>query len=887
MLDQRPAGSRLLSWIASAALLMASATSTWAEDEVSITVSKPNAYESNTASGYGEAIVSRKGTEGELKVYLNVTLTDANGNIFFTPLPTNQQTVAMVDYINDFDLRFVLPAGLSNTTDLTTLPPPSLAVMPDRTLTKRVAFDTAVGRWFVAIPAGQSTVVVRVYAWKEAADIAVAENGERVVITLAPDLQNGALVNYSISDQQSAEILIVDGNMTLSFRVDDGIADEQTPPANNATFVDGRVFGSARMWFENSSRRNVTTATVTSFSPNAARKIELTKSGDFEVGVGKDGIVYMTVGGGMNANRGGTRDNDKDIPQIVNRYAHRLIDENGNVGPNEAASHPHILMNEGVPLGLSPGGVLDGVLISVEGVATADLGTPFTLSGTDGTSQVGVRIKSAVPAQGLSGIVQVAVTNATTTPYAAFSIAANIKNGSPVKIGVRTTTTTLVAPAGGGAAVPVVSSSVALIDAVVNNPVMFKSGTSVLGYKFDPNATNQTIPYLGDQIHINNRLYRIIGPTPPFSATHPSGYGSILNSGVTNQLDTNQDFIIIFPPLVTPIMRVDEKAETGFGCQTKFPLTFPAADGNKEVVQIMPMPAPGTLALAGYSPQDQAVSYPILAAGLVGGVLPAATLPNGALPNGDWVDVTVQADEDNLVEGAERLTITANTTTANTGYDILTPQSATIWVQDNDSTVAVSLKQDGIEPPTLTGNGQPALFTVTVSRAFAKDISIPFTLVNDGSTTAALPTVTSAGDFSIVDFNVATQRGTITLVKGALSATIQVDPRFDGVVNPVVKNMGVQLLTSLDYRLLGNSGGRNNSVATATIVDNNGSIIIGPPVPPVPPEPPAPPAPSGSGASGVFSGASSTGESSSCGLGGLGLAMAPLALLAFRRRRQR
>ena len=864
--------SSVLRRLVCAALVSCAALGTaYAEDVVSLTVTKPSAFESNTAGGYGEIQVARDGTLGNLRVYLKFPNTSAN-----LP-PQTQGTVAFTDYVYDCDVRYVLPSGQINTTDLSTLPDGQ--PIPDRQLTTRIPYDTVVGSFYVTIPSGSRSVRIRAYAWKEALDVPAAEaalglfapeGGEPFTLALDADLPNSAPVKYTIAAQQAGQITIIDANITLAVRVDDPIADEQDSSANDPGFVDQRVRGNMRMWFENSSRRNgpsTTASPVVSYSPNISRKVELTKSGTFAIGT--DGICAMTIGGGLNSDRGGLRNTDKDIPTIVNKWAYRLRDEYGTLqvaDPTTAATTAAgsgfqiiRMMAGGLPLDISQ------VRVIIESITPAiTLPAPVTTV-TAGNTVTGITTKS------VSGLAVTSIVSDPENPgivlvTLASPLVVNIENGSVVKFVIETsaevaavaaTATSPGSPAG-------IKTTLSSVETKINNPVMYKAGVFALGFSVDPTAINSTLPFVGDQVHINGDIYRVIGPTPRPDAGHPSGYSTVLSSLEANQSAAGTGYIIVWPPLLADIKRKDEKPDTGFGIQTQFPLTFPAENGFKEIVTIVEMPTVANVDGFGHP----------------------AFFPN-SLPFGDWVDIMIQVDPDTAVEGAEYITVTANSTTANTGYDILTPQSGTIWIQDNDSTASIETRQNGIEPGAPGTDGQPMIFTVRLSQPFSKDIQIPFTILSDGSTTATPPTVSSAGDFTVVNYDLPAQRGIITLSAGTQTASIRVDPTFNGTVNTVVKSMGIQLLTSLDYRLLSTQGGRNNTVATATIQDNDGSVVIPPSNGGNTGTAPSGTATSTAGAgNGVYSGSGNSAGSGGCGAGGLGMVFAPMAWLLMRRRQR-
>ena len=784
--------------------------------EVSVTVTKPTAYESDPARLFGEFEVSRNNVSGDLAVSLLIAgsaafQVDWDGQVTYTN--------GTVSGTSSFD-----PLGTSVT---------------------------------VVIPDSRSRMLVRV-APKADADVYPAEYMENVSLRLVTARDVNGKDTYVVSDNNAKEVKIVDANVTgvLTALIDSAaeiLAPSVTPgyaPTNNALM---------RVWFQNSADARGTNP-ATFFD---AYHISNALNGDGSL-IGR--TVELTLGGTATKSAdyiiqykiGGTQfsADDVDGKPVSQPWAYRLLTEDGNntygdvAGLNSNAvggittlrvADPvpttgvfnlritSITWNNPIPAGPVPTptqiftppiaqwptsvSYRDETVWQTE-LSNTGIAASYTATGTAQTYTNCWQIRG-VSADGRTLTIFPAITNS------------DIPQGA--RLNVSWDTVQVVKETLGGTP-PVVTTLGQVIPTARNLETTIAENTlypagSVTVSVYSPGVLR--IAQVGDVFAFSNnptQWYRIVGPTPGIAGGpvnrdftgRPRGQASV---GASNEFNS---FIAFWPELKRPILRSENVTII-----SHFTPTF---DGNRETISIPALPRP-------LDTDSTSREIPRTFNRLISQYWPNGTYQNppktpdglptpNDLPNGDWIDFNITPTDDGAVEGAETVTLTLNTSNANNGYEIRDPAVSTVIIRDNDAIVDIKVTSNAAEP-TKSG-----IFTVTSSAAFPRDINILFKLTTDGliGNLANWETdtpVAGTRDFVITNLDRSTGTGFVTLKAGQTSVDILVDPIDDSNATENTELLKVQLLDSDDYVLrTTSSSDQNATAASMEIVDTIATVSV-------------------------------------------------------------
>ena len=613
---------------------------------------------------------------------------------------------------------------------------------------------------------------------------------------------------YIVTGDQTTQVKIVDGNVTARNLVLRNTATElQQPEVGNQSAPAGT--GNIRTWFQNSVEAR-STSVHSSFAPYshegvnddyslAGRKVELTLvTGNDQATLGEDYDIIYHIGGGVASEGNGEA--------VIQPYAYRLVTESKEkiVPYPDTLSDNYYRYNDGagrihqIAGSLARTGGL--IYLYVDGWAIPNGAQTFTVS-------VGAIVAAPCTVDGNR------ITLATPAR-------ADILQGAPVTLNFIVPTPTSGTP-------PTILMVPDERRARIDEPVLYPIGSVTI-------ATGGSLSLrVGDCFAFSSdplQFYRVVGPTPLPSPTHPSRTQPVnrdsfipavaasvspagtLTPGEGANLPL-KGFIAIWPPLVKPLLRADAPTII-----TAFTPTF-LGNGNREVITIPGLPNYDSVLWKGLP--NLRGSYP-----LVTQVWPDGSWVTGGksddLPKGDWIDFTIAPIDDSITEGSEKVTLVLNTSNANNGYDIRDPGVATVNIRDNDSIADITTVNSAAEP---SRNGK---FRVTFTSAFPKDIQVRYQMTTTGlsldQTLLAnwldnYPVTGQLTDFQMDGLNPSTGVGTVTLKAGLTSIDIICQPLPDTVVEKT-EQLKIQLMDSDDYVLRSTvSGNLNASAASMEILD--------------------------------------------------------------------
>jgi hypothetical protein len=243
-------------------------------------------------------------------------------------------------------------------------------------------------------------------------------------------------------------------------------------------------------------------------------------------------------------------------------------------------------------------------------------------------------------------------------------------------------------------------------------------------------------------------------------------------------------------------------------------------------------------------------------------------VPTAAHPDitDDGVRFLFTPIDDNLIQGAQTITLTANITST-TGYDVLNPQVANLVMADNDVSASTTLGQNAVI------GSRDGLFVINLSAPFPINVNVPYTISSTSTELVygvdyLIPNATQTGKNRFT--------GKAVIPAGQTQAQIVIQILSSKVLS-APQSFTLNLDGSNDYVLAGNPNGLTGA-STSTLVVTNKSLI---PPPNPSPNPLVPDVP------GSVSNDSSSG--SGCGAGGgvallLGTSLALITTLSHRRK---
>ena len=743
---------------------------------------RPVTFESDPAN-YAEFVISRSGTS---QLTVNMLLLQA-----FKPAKPGLATDPTADYKMEFFDVIGQP------------------------LTNGSTYDPLTGAVTLIIPASQSLARVRITPVNTTypsfdGDVYSAATGTpelREYVTLQVLYDNTGNGPYIVTGDQTTQVKIVDGNVTARNLVLRNTATELQQPVVGSELAPAGT-GNIRVWFQNSEDARGT-AYHSSFAPYchegvngdfslAGRLVELTLLSGNDQAKSSRYIMTYHIGGGVASEGNGEA--------VTQPYAYRLVTESKEkilAYPDTTADN-YYRYNDGAGRIHQIAGSLaktNGVVfLYVDGWAIPNGAQNFRVSvGAISAAPCtvdGNRITLATPAQ------------------------ADILQGAPVTLDFVVPTPTSGTP-------PTILNVPDQRRAKIDEPVLYPVGSVTIA------VGGSLSLHVGDCFAFSSdplQFYRVVGPTPSVSLTHPSKTTAVnrdayfpavpasvspagtLTPGEGANLPL-KPFIAIWPPLVKPLLRADAPTII-----TSFTPTF-SGTGNREVITIPGLPNYDSLLWKG--PPNLRGSFP-----LVTQMWPDGSWVSGGksddLPKGDWVDFTISPIDDTIVQGAEKVTLVLNTSNANNGYDVRDPAVASVIIRDNDSIADITTVNSAAEP---NRNGK---FRVTFTAPFPKDIQVRYQMTTTGLSLDPTylanwvdnyPVNGQPTDFQLDGLNPSTGIGTLTLKAGLTSIDIVCQPLPDAIVENT-EQLKIQLMDSDDYVLRSTvSGNLNASAASMEILD--------------------------------------------------------------------
>ena len=765
-----------------------------AAESVSLGLIKPYAYESDPTNGYGEFFIRRS-------VALNTPLVvNIRINIAY-PLPDQPRRDTFIPVGNstngaDFRIDY-LPA---------TAAPANFANEQ------------------ITIPAGQSEVRARVYSYQDA-DQRLGELGEWVQMQLLSDNNSGK--TYTITDSQTKTVQIIDANITAQMMTLENAAEKLNTPINGASFTTGTI-ANLRCWFQNGNVRGA--SPLRSFSPyartgSATDGTFLGRYSEFAIGgtatLNSDYAISYHIGGN-------TRGSWRDGEPVSQPWAYRLRAENGIDRLAGVAGFTSFSV-----FSVSPAFTLPASFHNLR-VSTAAFNGNATFQGYtnhalndepfwqvdftgDGDILDNPTTNTPVnPAPIITGNEITEVVSGATRNTITVANAVNRDIGQGENLVIRYETLTLVTTPSTGvppgpttrAWVPTTVS----INVIIDENVIYPVGASSVSVS-SPIRRPLRVGDVFEFSHASGTRYRITGPTPAPLPNLPVNGAGDLSIGASN---LDRTFISFWPPLLNAITR------DGGGATINGIFTPTVGDDGRFTVHI-----PGLV-----RPEDVDAGRTVYNAGVTAtrNLYPthqydnADTSPND-MPIGDWIDFGIAVGDDTAIEGAETVTLTVLTGNNNNNYAVLNPGVATATIADNESVASVSAAAAVYE------GGDPGRFTVNFSRAFPRDITVPYALQFDGLTNPTnwntnYPTPSHPVDVNVDGLNPATGSGSVVLRAGQTSVDVQIAAIPDLLIEEI-QQIKLQLQDSADYILASSTDAdQNASAASLTVIDSFGSVTL-------------------------------------------------------------
>ena len=180
------------------------------------------------------------------------------------------------------------------------------------------------------------------------------------------------------------------------------------------------------------------------------------------------------------------------------------------------------------------------------------------------------------------------------------------------------------------------------------------------------------------------------------------------------------------------------------------------------------------------------------------------TIPAGSAT----ATVTLDPTADTTVEGNETAILTVTT---GTSYDVGVPAAATGTINNDDTDVTLA-----VSPASVEEDGAPNLvYTFTRAGVTTGPLTVNFTI---GGTADPTTDYTQTGAASFTPPN-----GTVTFAAGSTTATVNVDPTTDSVVEPN-ESVIFTLATGTGY----NVANPNTATGTITNDDADVSVVVSP-----------------------------------------------------------
>ena len=619
--------------------------------------------------------------------------------------------------------------------------------------------NAGTGTVVVTFNSGYSNARIQVIA---VPDIAVfpPELGEIVTLSNPIIPPSSGIV---IGGNQRGTVTIVDANVQAQTYVDQSPAREILGDDIN-NYVQGAGDGRMRLWFPNSSAFSNVTPT-TSYSTYGNRFVEISNAGSSATAAA-DFIATYRIGGNQRCvERFGVVIEPK-VTSLANALREQTeylnsTYQGGGIFPGY--SDPL----SGQVIATAPGAALTSISVEPVTLPTGVVITSIQING------VTTPIPGSAPAKSISiiKISQGSLSGKNRIVLNGFSAVAPLAEGSLVSINYTDPS--------------VVPATISTLFTTVTMPILYPQGATSLS------VTNGASPVQlskGDVFVVDGWAYRITG-----TKIQPGGGASL------------GDYEIFF----TPGLRKDLLRTSPLTITSHFEAKF---DNNGR--ETFFIPALPTTPFYGY-PNRVALNPAALNET---GVLVSDTLPLLAadLPNGDWVDLLFRPIDDAAVEGREDILVSLNVTTANNGYDVITPAVADIPLGDDDVIVATKLASNAQVP---TGDGA---FLIELSQAFSEQVLVPFTILQNGSTDAIYGTDYSV-DNTARDSN-GNVSGVVIVPKGTLSVIVTVKPLASStLLANQSKSVRIALDDSLDYALAGTESSSTNASASSITITRTSS----------------------------------------------------------------
>src|ERR1051326_5339120 len=179
-----------------------------------------------------------------------------------------------------------------------------------------------------------------------------------------------------------------------------------------------------------------------------------------------------------------------------------------------------------------------------------------------------------------------------------------------------------------------------------------------------------------------------------------------------------------------------------------------------------------------------------------------ATTASVVILNGDVsAGVIVEPVDDTTPEDSETVVLTLTSVTGISGYQVGSPNTATVMIADNDTTVSIS----ATDPNAAEAGLDPGVFTVTRTDSVGNPVDPTFPVtVNYGIS----GTASNGADYSLIGTSV-------VIPAGASSATVTITPIDDAL------NEGDETVTLTLASGSYNIADAPNNTATVTIQDND------------------------------------------------------------------
>ena len=575
-----------------------------------------------------------------------------------------------------------------------------------------------------------------------------------------------------VGGNQRGTVTIVDANVQVQTYVDQSPAREILKDDIN-NYVQGAGDGRMRLWFPNSSAFPPATppTPTTSYSTYGNRFVEISNAGSSATAA-VDFVATYRIGGNQRCVESFGVVIEPTV--TVLRNALRETTEYGAVNfyinsttnlffPGYTDSFSGQVIATNIAQNLSSISVESFTIPTGSVVQSIDIGANNYI--VSGPSRVGTISYGTVNAGSLSGKNIISLQG--------FTVPAPLGEGTGVILHYTTSTTT--------GTPPVTTTTPGDATTKISMPILYPIGARSISVTQGASPVQLS---KGDVFVVDGWAYRVTGTK--------------LNSGGGGSLG---DYEIFF----NPGLRKDLLRTSPLTIQTHFEAKF---DNNGRETFLIP--ALPTSSYFGY-PNGQSLDPLNLDEAVRTSSSGALPLIASDLPNGDWVDLLFRPIDDNIVEGREDILISLGVTTANNGYDVISPTVADIPLGDNDVIVDARLASNAQVP---TGDGA---FLIELSQGFPDQVLVPFTILQNGGTDAIFGTDYSV-DNAARDSN-GNVSGVVIVPKGTLSVIVNVKPLATSTlaVNQS-KSVRIALDDSLDYALAGSvSSGTNASAATVTI----------------------------------------------------------------------